>query len=270
MNLGVLGLFRIEPIVKLKIDLMMKMLNDRVLLKIALLLMMALPTVVQAQNFSRYNWYFGSSNQAIRFSRSDNSANLINFVQAPPLGTGGSAVASSKLNGDLLFYTDGVNVFDITNQQINPAPLTGNASANQPVAIAKVPGQVSQYYIFTNSSNNTTGGNIEFSIVDMSLPGNSTAPAPPSGAMLSPAPTALLAARSEAMITVPHFNGQDFWLITHANGTNDFAVLLFTSTGLTTTTTFTGAGFIEVAANFSYHENSGSIAVSPQETTRDI
>ena len=180
MNLGVLGLFRIEPIVKLKIDLMMKMLNDRVLLKIAFLLMMALPTVVQAQNFSRYNWYFGSSNQAIRFSRSDNSANLINFVQAPPLGTGGSAVASSKLNGDLLFYTDGVNVFDITNAPMpNGTALTSNSSANQPVAVAKVPGQVSQYYIFTNSANFTAAGTISFSIVDMAQNGNSIAPAPP-------------------------------------------------------------------------------------------
>jgi large repetitive protein len=250
---------------------MMKMLKNRFFLKSFFLLLLALPAVAQAQNFSRYNWYFGSSNQAIRFSRSDNSPNLINYVPNPTsLGTGGSAVASSKLNGDLLFYTDGVNVFDITNQQINPAPLNGNASANQPVAIAKVPGQVSQYYIFTNSANNTTGGNIEFSIVDMSLPGNSTAPAPPSGAMFSPAPTGVVIGRSEAMITVPHSNGEDFWLITHANGTADFTVVEFTSAGPGTITSFNGFGLIQVAANFSYHEKTGRIAVSPQETTRDI
>src|SRR6478609_9565197 len=181
---------------------MMKMLKNRFFIKCFFLLLLALPAIVQAQNFSRYNWYFGSSNQAIRFSRSDNSPNLINYVPNPTsLGTGGSAVASSKTNADLLFYTDGVNVFDITHQRINPTPLNGNASANQPVAIAKVPGQVSQYYIFTNSANNTAGGNIEFSIVDMSLPGNSTAPAPPSGAMFSPAPTGVVIGRSEAMIT---------------------------------------------------------------------
>src|SRR6478736_2723870 len=125
---------------------MMKMLNHRVLFT-GLLLMMALPAAVQAQNFARYNWYFGSSNQAIRFGRSDNSASLINYVPAPsiPLGTGGSSVASSKLNGDLLFYTDGRNVFDIENKQmLNGFGLTGSANSNQPVAIAKVPGQVNQ------------------------------------------------------------------------------------------------------------------------------
>ncbi len=233
---------------------------------------MVLPVVAQAQDFSQYNWYFGSSNQAIRFSRSDNSANQINFVPNPaPLGIGGSAVASSKLNGDLLFYTDGANVFDITNtRMLNGFGLSGNVNANQPAAIAKVPGQVNQYYIFTNSANFTTGGNISFSIVDMSLNGNSIAPAPPSGDVINPKNTVAIAARSEAMITIPHANGEDFWLITHANGSPDFAVLLFTSTGLTTTTTFTGLGLIQVAANFSYHEGTGQIAVSPQEITRDV
>ncbi len=249
------------------------MLKDRFFLKCILLLLTLLPAVLQAQNFSRYNWYFGSSNNAIRFSRSDNSASHINFVQAPPLGVGGSAVASSKLNGDLLFYTDGVNVFDITNtRMLNGLGLTGNASANQPVAIAKVPGQVSQYYIFTNSANFTTGGTISFSIVDMALPGNSIAPAPPSGDVINPKNTFIIGGRSEAMITVPHANGEDFWLITHANGSNDFDVFRFTAAQLTPdlTINFPGLGLTEVAANLSYHERTGRIALSPQEETRDV
>src|SRR6188768_32936 len=94
---------------------MMKMLKNRFFIKCFFLLLLALPAVTQAQNFSRYNWYFGSSNQAIRFSRSDNSATLFSDVSTPVLGTGGSAVASSKINGDLLFYADGLNIYDISN-----------------------------------------------------------------------------------------------------------------------------------------------------------
>jgi hypothetical protein len=72
------------------------------------------------------------------------------------------------------------------------------------------------------------------------------------------------------MITIAHSNGDDFWLITHANGAADYVVTLFTPTGPTATTVFSGLGLIRVAANFSYHPGSGMIATAPQESTRDI
>jgi hypothetical protein len=58
------------------------------------------------QNFSRHTWYFGNTNRGIRFSRPDNQPALLNN-KVVPFGTGGSAVASNPINGDLLFYTDG-------------------------------------------------------------------------------------------------------------------------------------------------------------------
>src|SRR6478609_2887084 len=138
---------------------MMKMLKNRFLLKCFFLLLTALPAVVHAQNFSQYNWYFGSSNQAIRFSRSNNSASLFNDVSTPTLGNGGSAVASSKINGDLLFYADGLNIYDISNTPMSNGLGIGSVSnTNQPVVIAKVPtvGKSELYYVFTNSANSTT------------------------------------------------------------------------------------------------------------------
>ena len=94
-----------------------------------------------AQDRSRHNWYFGNSNLGIRFNRVDHSPTLVNN-KATPFNIGGSAVATDATNGNLLFYTDGSNIYDATHTIMpNGTGLGANTSANQPVAIAKVPGQ---------------------------------------------------------------------------------------------------------------------------------
>jgi large repetitive protein len=235
------------------------------------LLILCQPGVSVAQQYQGHNWYFGNSPSGIRFSRSDNSATLISN-QRTPFGTGGSSVASDPVNGNLLFYTDGSQIFDAThNVMTNGTGLGANVSGNQPVAIAKAPGAGKFYYVFVNTANNTTGGTISFRRIDMSQLGNAIFPSPALGvADASNSPIAALTTRSEAMITVPHANREDFWLITHANGTPDYTVTLVQAAGIVSSTNFMGVGLIEVAANFSYHAPSGRIAVSPQERRRDI
>jgi hypothetical protein len=235
-------------------------------------LVVMVPLGAMAQNYSGYNWYFGNSPNGVRFSRSSNTASLLTN-QATPYGTGGSAVANDQLNGNTLFYTDGSNIYDVSNTVMpNGTGLGANSSGNQAVVVAKVPGQATQYYVIVNTSNFTTGGTVSYRIVDMSLFGNAVFPTPALGDATTAANTAItgLTGRSEAMIVIPHANGDNFWLITHANGAADYTVTLFTPTGPTTSTTFSGLGLIEVAANFSYNEATGQIAVSPQEDTRDV
>jgi gliding motility-associated-like protein len=235
-----------------------------------LLFLLAIPTVSVSQSYTGYNWYFGGSQYGIRFSRSDGSATLVTN-QATAFGSGGSAVASDATNGDLLFYTDGDNIYDRTHTVMpNGTGLGANTSGNQPVAIAKVPGQDNQYYVFTNTANGTSAGSISYRIVDMSLTGNAAASTPPAGeAIGGNTPVPAHNSTSEAMLIIPHTNGSDFWLLTHNGGTPGYQVTLFTSSGPSTSTTFTG-GLINYAANFSYHPGTGRIAVSPQEGTRDI
>src|SRR5688572_24290821 len=159
-----------------------------------------------AQDFSGNNWYFGNSNLGIRFSRADNSPSLIS--NKANLGTGGSAVATDPINGNLLFYTDGVNVFDVTNSAMpNGNALSANAAGNQPVATAKVPGSTTLYYIFTNTANATTGGTVSYSIVDMAAFGNAAFPTPALGDVTSKNNViGGIPNRSEAMIVVQHTN----------------------------------------------------------------
>ena len=225
-----------------------------------------------AQNFSAHNWYFGNSDLGIRFSRADNSPSLISTKAN--LGPGGSAVATDPVNANLLFYSDGATVYDVTHSAMpNGTGLTGNPAGNQPVVIARVPGTDTEYYIFTNTANGTTGGTISYSIVDMALFGNATFPAPAIGDVTATKNVAIggLTNRSESMLVVLHENRRDFWLITHENGAPNYAVTEFNSStpGPVSTTSYT-LGLIEVSGNFSYHPATGRIAVSPQEANRDI
>ncbi|NOT74079.1 MAG: PKD domain-containing protein [Cyclobacteriaceae bacterium] len=227
-----------------------------------------------SQNLERYNWYFGSSNQAIRFNRTSAIPGLT--TKSLPFGAGGSATASDPANANMLFYTDGQFVYDFNNGQM-PAGfgLLGNTAANQPVAICPVPGPGNEkkYFIFTNTANFTAGGSISVSVVDMGLFGNSFFPAPASGDLESKNALIGLTGRSEGMTIIPHTNGTDFWLITQPVNSGSFSRTLINAasyTGVFNTTTVTGVSAVSItAANLSYHAGKKKIAVSPQDTNTD-
>jgi len=229
----------------------------------------------QAQNLAQHNWYFGNSINAIRFNRSTNKPFTVTD-KAIPFGTGGSAVATDPSTADLLFYTDGANVYNAFHVVMpNGSGLLGNTSANQPVVICQVPGDSTKFFIFTNTANYTTGGSIAVSIADMTLFGGSVSPAPALGDLVNPKNVAIagLANRSEGMTIVPHANRKDFWLITHQNGSQNYSATLinkasFTS-GTFTTTVSSPLGLPMSVANFSYNKKIKKLAVSAQNTQTD-
>jgi hypothetical protein len=230
-----------------------------------LMVLFAAPDVL-AQNYSGYNWYFGNSTRGIRFSRGTNPPVLIN--NKFPLGVGGSAVATDQISGTVLFYTDGRFVYDAGHQQMPNGILsaTGASGQNQPVAIAKRPGVENQFYIFYRE----LSGAVNAKIVDMTLPGNATGSAPPSGDVSPTLPPPLaLAGRSEAMITIPHANGEDAWLITHESNTTNYVVSLIQTSGITNGPP-APRGSILSAGSFSYHAATRRIAVAPREADRNV
>lgn len=221
------------------------------------------------QDLAGHNWYFGNNSSGIRFNRTDNTASLVNN-QATPFGTGGSAVASDPVSGNLLFYTDGERVYDATHTlMLNGSGLQGSPSENQPVAISKVPDEPSLYYIFHRDNT----GTLFFTVVNMNLPGNAVFPAPPSGdvdAARKNQPVPGLTGRSDAMIVVPHNDGNQFWLITHEQGTTNYSVTLI-GTGMSLISQApVSLGLITNPVNLAYHATTGSIAVVPGEGNRNV
>lgn len=226
---------------------------------------------IQAQELSQHNWYFGNSVNGIRFNRATHVAQSVTN-QAIPFSRGGAAVATDANTANLLFYTDGVRVYDACHLPMpNGNGLLGQPDANQPVAISPVPGQTNMWYVFTNSANFTTGGSVSHSIIDLSQFGNAVFPAPALGVVSATknVATAGLSNRSEGMIIVPHDNQTDFWLITHQNGSQNYSATLIDATATFSTIVSSGIGFPMSVANFSYHEASGRIAVAPQDPSTD-
>ncbi len=230
------------------------------------------------QDQTDQNWYFGNGPRGIQFTRPGDTARLVTrptaSITANNFGTAGSAVASDPVSGGLLFYTDGVNVYDATHVRMpNGNNIGGNAASNQPAVITKVPGQPGRYFIITNTAAGLTPGQINFSVVDSASFGNSVFPNLPLGDVTSKAQAvANLTTQSDAMRVIPHSNGTDFWLITHDAGTGAFRVTAINSSTITGSATPvtppTGVTF--TASHFAYDSVRNKLAVAPAEPGRNV
>ncbi|WP_338733070.1 T9SS type B sorting domain-containing protein [Mangrovimonas cancribranchiae] len=108
------------------------------------------------------NWYFGE-NAGIHFN-DDGSVNSLNDGQ---LNTREGCSSISDEDGNLLFYTDGVLVYN-SNHNImqNGTDLSGDSSSTQSAIVVPKPNDPDIYYIFTVGSNQTLTG-FNYSTVDI-------------------------------------------------------------------------------------------------------
>lgn len=123
-------------------------------------------------------WYFSPTTKGIKFDFITNIPSVITG-HAPLTSLHGCGIASNPTTGSVMFYSDGVQVFDNSNTQMpNGFGLLGGVSCAEKGEIAQLPGSCSRYYVFSNDANSPTSGSIHYSIVDMSLPGNGTISVP--------------------------------------------------------------------------------------------
>lgn len=113
--------------------------------KILLLTFLLLVSFVHSQNEAS-NWYFGN-NAGINF---DLSTNTVTALTNGQLATDEGCTSISDGNGDLLFYTDGITVYNKNHQVMaNGNGLKGNPSSTQSAIIIPKPQDSDIYYIFT-------------------------------------------------------------------------------------------------------------------------
>lgn len=109
-----------------------------------LLLFCALTVLAQGE---ANNWFFGQ-NAGINF----NSGNPVSISGS--LNTYEGCASFSNANGDLLFYTDGIKVWNKNHIVMpNGTNLLGNPSSSQSAIIVPHPGNKNWYYIFTVGAN---------------------------------------------------------------------------------------------------------------------
>ena len=171
-------------------------------------------------------WYFGT-NAGLSFN-TDPPTPLTNGQ----LNTYEGCAAVSDINGNLLFYTDGIYVYNkMHNVMPNGSGLMGDPSSTQSAIIVPQPGtynvslkRFNIYYIFTVDVHTGSDG-VNYSIVDMTLD-NGLGDITVKNVHLFGTTT------TEKICATKHANGCDFWIIGKLRDNNTFYSYILNNNGL--------------------------------------
>lgn len=162
-------------------------------------------------------WYFGTTA-------------FVDFTSGTPVVGMGSLSTSegtssvSTAAGNLLFYTNGVDVWDNTNTVMtNGTGLMGDVSSTQCVIVPS-PATSTQYYIFTVAPDGGPNG-FRYSIVDMTLNGGL-------GDVTAAKNIFVTDSTTEKIAAILDNAGTGYWIVMHKWGSNMFYSYHLTSTGL--------------------------------------
>ncbi|MFT4785482.1 MAG: gliding motility-associated-like protein [Cyclobacteriaceae bacterium] len=234
-------------------------------------MIMVLSTLSNAQIISETQWFFGQSSANLQF---DKNGQLVYEEERmnPAVGIGGTAVVSDPFNGNLLFYSDGQNVYDASHQvAFGGANLGGTGNLNQNSVVAPFPGTNDQYLLFVNGQASASD-QISFVELNASTIGNGNSNAP-LGAVGSITGTSMVSP-AEGMLIIKSRQPRQYWLIAQNRNTFDFYVTSITPTGVGSTQTFAldsstlrpGAE----AAQFAFNQDSALLAVAPKDPNRNL
>ena len=175
---------------------------------IGLLFGLLLPSLLQSQGETS-NWYFGNG-AGITF----NNDGSITPVTNGKLDTFEGCATISDSFGNLLFYTDGIKVFNKNHAVIqNGTGLYGDSSSTQSAIIVPKPDNLDVYYIFTVDTSTFEGDpdrGLNYSVVDMSRNNGLGAVTQKNVALLSDCSEKLTA-------VVKDCSDQSVWLMTFAS-----------------------------------------------------
>jgi hypothetical protein len=146
------------------------------------------------------NWAFGRGG-GLSFST------VLPTPWTSAIGTWEGCASISDASGNLVMYTDGMNVFDSAGVVKVPG-LKGNSSSTQSSIIVPNPGNPAEYYVFT--ADGTTGGDNHF---DGARIDTTTWVSTPLSAIMAMPSTAGFSS-TEKVTAIQHANCRDFWILT--------------------------------------------------------
>lgn len=164
-------------------------------------------------------WYFGNG-AALDFSSGTPSV----IPSGAMMPSEGCAIMSDAVTGNLMFYTDGMNVWDNTHTQMpNGTGLLGGFSSTQPALIVPSPTATSQFYIFTTDDTGQSNG-MQYSIVDMTQNGGK-------GDVITKN-VPLVNFVTEKLTAVKDPDNTRFWIVAHEWGNDAFHAFELNTSGL--------------------------------------
>ena len=166
------------------------------------------------------NWYFGLQ-AGLNFNDGSQAPTILtNSV----MSTEGSTASVSDSSGNLLFYTNGMNIWN-NNHQIMQygSGIYGCPDSTQAVVIVPDPGNSSKYYVITNRGVEMGLSGIYYTVVDMSLNGGL-------GAIDDLQKNMLIIENPSANITsILNPNDNTYWLVIFAQDSETFVLNTFFS-----------------------------------------
>lgn len=207
--------------------------------------------VLSAFGQGENNWWYWGQAPGLDF----NGGAPVVELSSPMSHSEGSATISDE-NGNLLFYTDGVSVWDSTHTTMpNGTGLLGSWSTTQSAAIVNHPGNDSLYYIFTCDQVGFVNG-FRYTVVDMTLNGGK-------GDVITTMKNQLLHTPTTEGVTVSvQPNCSDYWVISQKYNTDSFYVYEVTSAGLNTTPVKSRSGTVSGGGS---GLGLGTLKVSPNQ-----
>lgn len=168
-------------------------------------------------NNNAKHWYFG--NQAAVVFESNGPVALSDSAMSQVEGV----ATMSDANGNLLFYTNGITIYNRNNEvMVNGSGLTSNSSNTQAAFVVPFPGNTDKYYVITP-------GPYNYSIVDMTLDNGN-------GAVMATAKNiSINTQNSEKVAGLLASNQTDIWLITYGASEMRFNVYKITPLGISVT-----------------------------------
>ncbi|MDC6364018.1 MULTISPECIES: T9SS type B sorting domain-containing protein [Flavobacteriaceae] len=208
------------------------------------LFLLLLSVGVEAQNRANI-WYFGY-NAGLDF----NSGTPVPLLDGALYTREGCSTISDN-GGNLMFYTDGITVYNKNHQVMqNGSGLFGDASSTHSAVIVPKPGSSSEYYIFTVDL--VSGGRgLRYSVVDMGLDGGLGG--------ITNKNTLMITGVTERVASYKKAGSDEFWIVTRKVTENDFLAYDITASGVSATPVVSTIG---VASLDGKREN-GQIKISP-------
>jgi len=180
------------------------------------------------------NWYFGNR-AALNFS-----SGTPTLVHNSQMHAHEGAASISDENGNLLFYTDGISVWNRLHDVMpNGSGLMGNESSTQSAVIVPHPGDNSQFYIFTVDYAGHSNG-LRYSIVDIRGSGGLGAITQKNVPLRTPV--------CEKIAAVRHCNKRDIWVVSHDWNSDQYVSYLVTPSGISTGPVISSTGNVVTGA----------------------
>jgi len=192
-------------------------------------------TSIFAQNVV---WYFGAADtRQTSYGLDFTSGTPVQRNLESELDYYESVTVVSDNSGNVLYYSDGIQVYDGTHQKMvgAPDPLQGtqdgpSGSSVQGAFSLLKPGSQTEYYLFTSQAIDGAPTGFRVNRIDMTLPGNGTI-ANPAGEMVT-ADSVLLGTGTEMMTAYGNCGSDSVWIITHSPNSWDFVTVLVTANGI--------------------------------------